>query len=87
MGAESDNLLIVLTLGASHRSKRCTHEILYEDDHLLSHVCVAIDLYAHLMYRYTRASIQTVTVGPSTSYRSVASRRVHGKPRPLPLLH
>jgi transposase len=33
------------------------------------------------------ASIQKVKVGPYTYYRIVESRRVNGKPRPIPLLH
>ena len=33
------------------------------------------------------ASVQKVKVGPYTYYRIVESRRVNGKPRPIPLLH
>ena len=33
------------------------------------------------------ASIQKVKVGPYTYYRIVESRRVNGKPRPIPILH
>lgn len=33
------------------------------------------------------ASIQKVNVGPYTYYRIVESRRVNGKPRPIPIFH
>jgi hypothetical protein len=59
----------------------------YENNAILSHVCVAIGIYTHIMYRYTMASIQKVKVGPYTSYQIVESRLVNGKLRPIPLLH
>lgn len=39
------------------------------------------------MYTQAMASIQKVKAGRHTYYRIVESRRVHGKPRPIPLLH
>lgn len=40
-----------------------------------------------LMYTQMMASIQKVKVGRYTYYRIVESRRVNGKPRPVPVLH
>lgn len=39
------------------------------------------------IYTSSMASLQRVKVGRHTDYRIVESRRVNGKPRPIPILH
>lgn len=46
-----------------------------------------LDFMFCLMYTQSMASIQKVKAGRHTYYRIVESRRVNGKPRPIPLLH
>jgi len=46
-----------------------------------------IEASIHIMDRETMARLQKVKVGPYTYYRIVESRRVNGKPRPIPLVH
>src|SRR5215475_3429769 len=46
-----------------------------------------LDSLADSLYIQSMASIQKVKAGRHTYYRIVESRRVNGKPRPVPLLH
>jgi transposase len=46
-----------------------------------------LTLFFCLLYTQPMASIQKVKAGRHTYYRIVESRRVNGKPRPVPLLH
>src|SRR5262249_40438248 len=46
-----------------------------------------LDSLFDFMYIQSMASIQKVKAGRHTYYRIVESRRVNGKPRPIPLLH
>ena len=50
-------------------------------------ISTTLDMLLRLMYTQIMASIQKVKVGRYTYYRIVESRRVNGKPRPVPVLH
>src|SRR5262249_16248344 len=52
-------------------------------------LCVfqGLDSFFGFMSIQSMASMQQVKAGRHTYYRIVESRRVHGKPRPIPLLH
>lgn len=50
-------------------------------------VNTCIDIYSTFWYKLSVASLQKSRVGKHTYWRIVESKRVNGKPRPVPILH